>query len=107
MNQFSDILKRRMLSRDQLGLQRVLRPPSGIDFTSNDYLGFVTDEELISKFHTQLKMLPLGSTGSRLLRGELPLFENVESTLARFSTQEAALLFPSDTRQTWGCYPHF
>ena len=42
-----------------------------------------------------MKDVPLGASGSRLLRGDLDLFEVIEQRLANFCGNESALLFPS------------
>lgn len=74
---------------------RELKQRRGIDFCSNDYLDFSSDTELKRKVMERLSSVPVGATGSRLLRGHLNLFEEIEKQLAGFSGREAALLFPS------------
>ncbi|TAF64698.1 MAG: pyridoxal phosphate-dependent aminotransferase family protein [Cytophagales bacterium] len=69
-----------------------------IDFCSNDYLGLANDESLkeenIVKILQNLHLIK-GATGSRLISGNDPLFEEVEYFLANFFQAEAALLFNS------------
>ena len=36
-------VRRRLADWEAGGLQRVLRPPAGLDFSSNDYLGLATE----------------------------------------------------------------
>jgi 8-amino-7-oxononanoate synthase len=77
------------------GLKRKLLSRRGIDFSSNDYLGFAHDSLLRERFSHRIKEFPTGSTGSRLLRGNLALHEETEHLLAAFVQRESALLFSS------------
>jgi 8-amino-7-oxononanoate synthase len=72
------------------GRYRTLCHPSGIDFTSNDYLGYAAGR------------IPLACDGhrrsgaaSRLLRGHQPIWDEVESKLAQWHGAEAALVLTS------------
>ena len=51
------------------GLRRRLRTPAGIDFVSNDYLGFAEHPLLRERMSDALAHAPAGAGGSRLLRG--------------------------------------
>src|SRR4051812_24942227 len=71
------------------GRYRSLRLPCGIDFTSNDYLGYggaalpcVAD-------------LATSGMASRLLRGHHAIWEEVETALAHWHGVEAALMMTS------------
>lgn len=79
------------------GLARRLSPPAGIDFSSNDYLGYGRDKALWDALALRLALVgePPSAPASRLLRGHTPLHAAVEERLARFKGTEAALLFPS------------
>jgi 8-amino-7-oxononanoate synthase len=69
-----------------------------VDFSSNDYLGFATSATIFQKTHQYLVANNLqqnGATGSRLLTGNHPLYQEVEAQLCRFHNSEAALLFNS------------
>lgn len=70
---------------------------SGIDFFSNDYLGFARNPHLIARIDRlwQEKALPLGATGSRLLSGDSDYYQEVEHYLADIFRGEDALLFNS------------
>ncbi|MBY0470153.1 8-amino-7-oxononanoate synthase [bacterium] len=81
---------------------RSLKPRSGVDFSSNDYLGFSEDKILRQRILARLENLPTGSTGSRLLRGENEVYSQAEATLARFSAREAAIIFPSGYQANLG-----
>ena len=72
--------------------RRELRRPTGLDFSSNDYLGLASSECLRDAAHAALDDgIALGSGGSRLLRGNSPEHEAVEAAAARFFGSEAAL----------------
>jgi 8-amino-7-oxononanoate synthase len=76
------------------GRLRSLRERSGIDFTSNDYLGLAESEELRhAAADAVLRGVPVGSGGSRLLRGNHPEHEALESEAAAYFGAETALYF--------------
>src|SRR5581483_7735863 len=75
------------------GRYRSLVSPGGVDFASNDYLGYAAlrtaqDHHLLAKFARS-------GSASRLLRGHHPIWEEVEAALARWHGAEAALLMTS------------
>lgn len=71
------------------GRLRQLRVPHGLDFSSNDYLGY--GQLALGEAST----LSRSGCASRLLRGHHPLWEEVETQLARWHQAEAALVFNS------------
>jgi 8-amino-7-oxononanoate synthase len=75
---------------------RALRTNHGIDFTTNDYLGLATSEELRARvreyFSTEGR---LSASASRLLRGNCPEHEALEHRYAEYLGYEAALFFNS------------
>jgi 8-amino-7-oxononanoate synthase len=77
------------------GLLREMRRHRGIDLVSNDYLGLAEHPYIRERMRDALAFLPAGSGGSRLLRGHLEAFEQIEARLAEFSGTQAALLFGS------------
>ena len=77
------------------GLERALHPPSGVDLSSNDYLGLSTDPRLKQAMAEAALRDGVGSTGSRLLRGHRTVFEDVERRFAEFKGTERALYFSS------------
>ncbi len=95
MAAFPDRLAERLAGIEAGGLLRRLEPASGIDLSSNDYLGFASDPALGRRMINALRGRPVGSTGSRLLRGDSILHREVEASLAAFVGREAAVLFPS------------
>ena len=84
-----------MRSLDESGLLRTLRPPAGIDLSSNDYLGLAHDPRIMSAMIAAVAREGVGSTGSRLLRGERDSFTALEERFARFKGTERALYFSS------------
>src|SRR5437667_8294786 len=70
------------------GRYRMLTPPAGIDFSSNDYLGY-------SKRAWPASGLSRSGAASRLLRGQHPIWDEVETKLAAWHGGEAALVLTS------------
>ena len=71
-----------------LGRYRRLSIPRGVDFSSNDYLGF-------GKEGKDSDIVPRSGLASRLLGGQSAIWEEIESSLARWHGAEAALMFSS------------
>lgn len=80
-------------------LFRSLIDPQGIDFSTNDYLGFSQDQTfraaILEKFEEATGAHCFSSPASRLLRGNTPRHCELEERLAKFKGTEGALLFPS------------
>lgn len=66
-----------------------------IDFSSNDYLGFSSQELLFDEIKKISLSTKIGSTGSRLISGNSDLFQEIENHIAQFHQSESALLFNS------------
>jgi 8-amino-7-oxononanoate synthase len=77
------------------GLRRAMRPPSGIDLSSNDYLGLARHPHVVGRMAEAVRKWGAGSTGSRLLRGDRECFEALEARFAGFKGAERALYFSS------------
>src|SRR5262249_1302837 len=77
------------------GLLRTLRPPMGVDFSSNDYLNLATDPRVVDGFVSGAVRDGCGSTGSRLLSGDRAVFSAIERRFAQFKGTERALLLSS------------
>jgi 8-amino-7-oxononanoate synthase len=76
------------------GRLRSLRARAGIDFTSNDYLGLAESAELSQAAADAVaRGVPVGSGGSRLLRGNHPEHEALETEAAAYFGAETALYF--------------
>ena len=75
---------------------RALSPRTGVDFSSNDYLGLASSPRLASAVRDALvRGVPVGSGGSRLLRGNHPEHQALETEAAAFFGSQAALYFSS------------
>jgi 8-amino-7-oxononanoate synthase len=75
---------------------RRLQARSGRDFSSNDYLGLAGDRLLADALVAAIERgVPVGSGGSRLLRGNHPEHEALEAEAAAFFGSEAALFLPT------------
>ncbi len=75
---------------------RQLSPAAGIDFSSNDYLALAGSPRLGQAAAAALaRGVPVGSGGSRLLRGNHAEHELLEEEAARFFQAETALFFGS------------
>ncbi|ARP67161.1 MULTISPECIES: 8-amino-7-oxononanoate synthase [Mesorhizobium] len=75
---------------------RALAPRVGLDFSSNDYLGLAAFKRLGDAVAAAIERgTPVGATGSRLLRGNAPEHEALESDAAAFFGAERALFFGS------------
>ncbi|MEM7108890.1 MAG: aminotransferase class I/II-fold pyridoxal phosphate-dependent enzyme, partial [Bacteroidota bacterium] len=89
-------LKRKLKARVEAGNHRALKLTSeSVDFASNDYLGLARSQELQESIRNQLKGLPNGSTGSRLLSGNGKFIVETEHFLAEILSSENSLLFDS------------
>ena len=88
-------LSERLRAIEAQGLRRTLRPPSGIDLCSNDYLGLAEHPHLKQRMADAVSAEGVGSTGSRLLRGERSGFARVEEKFASFKGAERSLYFSS------------
>lgn len=72
-----------------------MRPPSGLDLSSNDYLGLARDARVVAAFAEGAAREGVGSTGSRLLRGDRDAFVSLERRFAAFKQTERSLFFSS------------
>lgn len=88
-------LATRLAAIEAAGLRRTLTPPAGVDLASNDYLNLAADPRVVARTADAIAELGVGSTGSRLLRGEREATRRVESRFAAFAGTERALYFSS------------
>jgi 8-amino-7-oxononanoate synthase len=73
---------------------RTLSPRSGLDFSSNDYLGLAASPRLrIALIEALTRGTAIGAGGSRLLRGNHPEHEELEAKAAAFFHAERTLFF--------------
>jgi 8-amino-7-oxononanoate synthase len=69
--------------------------PNCIDFSSNDYLGLSQSQIVLDAAIEAGRRFGVGSTGSRLLSGNIPIFETFEKQIAKDKQTESALIFNS------------
>jgi 8-amino-7-oxononanoate synthase len=92
-------IQKKLVERRSSGAYRTLKPENNlVDFCSNDYLGFARSIELknntdkeIATYNTILN----GSTGSRLISGNLAYTEDLEQQIAIYHNSEAGLIYNS------------
>lgn len=76
-----------------------------IDFSSNDYLGLARDPRVAQAAVAAVMVSGTGSGSARLISGNHPLHEELETALARLKGTEAALLFSSGWLANVGIIP--
>ena len=90
----SDSHERALKALERRGRLRALSARSGIDFSSNDYLGLASAPELIDAVQAALdRGVAVGAGGSRLLRGNDPEHEALEDDARRMFGAESCLYF--------------
>jgi len=103
---------------DRADLLRTLPPPlraagavveidgrSIINFASNDYLGYASDQRLIDAATRATQDQGLGRAASPLMCGRAEIHDALERQLAEFQRTEAALLFPTSFAANAGIIP--
>jgi 8-amino-7-oxononanoate synthase len=99
LNPSEKFIKEKLDERQLNGTYRTLKPESSlIDFCSNDYLGFARSPVLKRWVENEVNANDgalNGSTGSRLLSGNLAYTEILEQEIADFHQSEAGLIFNS------------
>jgi len=89
--------KRLQKRKEEDSFRKLLPFMDGIDFYSNDYMGFSKSKEIFEatrKIMNEYGALN-GATGSRLLSGNHPLFIIAEKQLVNFHNSQSALIFNS------------
>jgi 8-amino-7-oxononanoate synthase len=88
----SDKLRAELEQLGRKGRRRTLTHQHDLDFSSNDYLGLARSSRLRRAIADALQRgVAIGSGGSRLLRGNAPEHEFLETEAARFFGAETAL----------------
>jgi len=83
---------KQLAALESRGRLRRLIPRSGRDFASNDYLGLAGDPIIAQAVVDAIgRGVPVGSGGSRLLRGNAPEHEGLEAKAADFFRTQSAL----------------
>src|SRR5882724_2584894 len=97
--QNSSLLQRMDLRLSALKQQSHMRVPAevaGVNLCSNDYLGLASDPRLKAALLESIANSDrTGSTGSRLLSGHHPAWDDLEAEFAVFAGRESALFFSS------------
>jgi 8-amino-7-oxononanoate synthase len=74
--------------------RRALKPRAGMDFSSNDYLALANAPRMKKAVAAALEAgTSIGSSGSRLLRGNCEEHETLEAEASRFFGAEASVFF--------------
>jgi 8-amino-7-oxononanoate synthase len=79
----------------QAGPVVTLDGKSMLNFASNDYLGLASDDRLIQAAIAAITQYGTGSTGSRLMSGQRPIHQQLETAIAQWKQTEAAIVFSS------------
>ncbi|MGY5354989.1 aminotransferase class I/II-fold pyridoxal phosphate-dependent enzyme [Wenyingzhuangia sp. IMCC45467] len=99
MQELPNLLQEKLQNRRKENALRSLHITdlSGIDFYSNDYLGFAKSLDIAQKTSLILSKIDVqnGSTGSRLISGTHKLHILVEKELAMYHRAESGLLYNS------------
>lgn len=96
--EFPNKLQAKLLSRKETSsFRKLYHQQNLVDFSSNDYLGFAKNTTISEKVLNRINDFKYlnGSTGSRLLSGNLELHEETELSLSKFFNVPSALLFNS------------
>lgn len=79
----------------ELSTKHTTSPKDYLDFSSNDYLDLSKNPKALLAAYAAAKQFGVGSTGSRLLSGNGPLFSALEAQISEDKNTEAALIFNS------------
>jgi 8-amino-7-oxononanoate synthase len=113
-----DVLRDDLDAIDRAALRRWLRPMRRaegatllvegrrvVDFASNDYLGLAADPRVAAAARDALRTMGVGAGAARLVTGDDPLHERLESALAALKGTARALLFSSGYAANAGVLP--
>lgn len=91
-----DALHQDLAALSAQGRRRTLIERVGVDFASNDYLALASSPRLADALRAAIERgVPIGSGGSRLLRGNHEEHEALEAEAAGYFGSEAALFLPT------------
>ena len=76
-----------------------------VSFSTNNYLALATDPRMKARAHDALERYGVGNCESRLLGGNLDIYEELESRLARLKRKDAALIFATGYLTNLGVLP--
>lgn len=78
-----------------------------INFASNDYLGFSSNEEVIEFMVSQVKKFGSSSAASRLVSGTRSIHKELEAKLAKLKNQRSCVVFPTGYHANIGVVSSF
>src|SRR5690242_20451502 len=76
-----------------------------VSFSTNNYLALATSARLKARAHAALEQYGVGNCESRLLGGNLELYDRLEARLAEIKGKESALLFATGYLTNLGVLP--
>lgn len=76
-----------------------------VSFSGNDYLGLTRHPKVLAAAEAALKQYGTGAGASRLITGNHPLYEKLETTLAEYKGADAACVFGSGYLANVGVIP--
>lgn len=98
--------RRRLQATERLGGAQAKRGGKTlISFSDNDYLGLSRHPEVITAAHQALDKYGAGAGASRLVTGDFPLYDELETALAAYKNTPAACVFGSGYLATLGTVP--
>ncbi|MBI5217779.1 MAG: 8-amino-7-oxononanoate synthase [Bacteroidia bacterium] len=98
---------RKLVNTCQTGSFITVNGKQYLNFSSNDYLGIASDKEIVKKFFIQIKNTDhlFGTPSSRLLTGNHPAYEKLESLMTDLFRKEACLVYNSGYHANIGILP--
>jgi glycine C-acetyltransferase len=76
-----------------------------VSFSSNNYLGLATSARMKARAHEALERFGVGNCESRLLGGNLEIYDRLETRLAEIKHKDGALLFATGYLTNLGVLP--
>lgn len=106
-SEFHDLIAAELQRDAEAGRTRSIRslPPPLLDFGSNDYLGLSRHPAVLEAAAVPLREGRMGSGAARLLSGNGPWHDRLDTRLAAFKQTEAALSFTSGYAAALGTIP--
>ena len=78
-----------------------------LNLSSNDYLGLASNREIKQYIVKNIDKFPIGAKASRLISGNLDIFEEVEEEFSKFKKKEKSLIYPSGYMANIGFFSAF
>ena len=76
-----------------------------VSFSTNNYLALATSQRMKTRAHVALELYGVGNCESRLLGGNLEIYEALEARLAEIKQKESALIFATGYLTNLGVLP--